>query len=152
MYQSQILPPGRHFIISLKVGKGDETLKILSMSSGGHLIFFLVHSYFDMKKHSKYTFSKRVLQSKLFWSVTKTANRVVRWLIETKAAENRRKNPYQSFVISCQISVADLYTFVHKLKINFCYRLSADCRATRIVFLIFAVNSTFFLKNAKTNG
>ena len=61
MYQSQILPPGRHFIISLKVGKGDETLKILSMSSGGHLIFFLVHSYFDMKKHSKYTFSKRVL-------------------------------------------------------------------------------------------
>ena len=35
--------------------------------------------------------------------------------IETKAAENQRKKQHQSFVNSCQISVADLYTFVPKL-------------------------------------
>ena len=75
--------------------------------------------------------------------------RVVKVLIETKAAENQRKKLHQSFVISCQISVPDLYSFVHKLKTNFRYKLSADCTATRITFLIFAAKSTFFQKKCQ---
>ena len=34
-------------------------------------------------------------------------------VIETNAAENRRKKRYQGFVISCQISVTNFYTYVH---------------------------------------
>ena len=63
-------------------------------------------------------------------------------LLRQKLQKTDVKEWQQSFVISCQISVADLYSFVHKLKTNFRYRLSADCRATRIVFLIFAVIRT----------
>ena len=69
--------------------------------------------------------------------------------IDTKSAKNRRKKQNPSFVISCQISVKVLHIFVHKLKTKLSYRLSADSRATSIVFLIFAVKSTFFPKNAK---
>ena len=75
--------------------------------------------------------------------------RVEEYFIDTKSAENRRKKQYPNFVISCQISVKVLHIFVHKLKTKLSYRLSADSRATSIVFLIFAVKSTFFPKNAK---
>ena len=37
-------------------------------------------------------------------------------LLIKKAAERRRKNRYQSLVISCQISFKDLYIFVENLK------------------------------------
>ena len=73
-------------------------------------------------------------------------NRVEEYFIDTKSAENRRKKQHPSFVISCQISVKVLHVFVHELKTKLSYRLSADSRATRIVFLIFAVKSTFFPK------
>ena len=63
-------------------------------------------------------------------------------LLRQKLQKTDVKEQHQNFVNSCQISVADLYSFVHKLKTNFRYRLSADCRATRIVFLIFAVIRT----------
>ena len=42
-----------------------------------------------------------------------------------------------------------MHIFVDKLKTKLRYRLSADSRATRIVFLILAVRSTLFPKNAK---
>ena len=62
--------------------------------------------------------------------------------IDTKSAKNRRKKQNPSFVITFQISVKVLHIFVHKLKTKLSYRLSADSRATTIVFLIFAVKST----------
>ena len=60
--------------------------------------------------------------------------RVEEYFIDTKSAENRRKKQYPSFVISCQISFKVFHIFVHKLKTKLRYRLSANSRATRIVF------------------
>ena len=79
----------------------------------------------------------------------RTAGSVEEYFIDTKSAENRRKKRYQCFIISCQVSVK-IGTFLLLIwRPMLWYRLSTDSRATRLVFLIFGVKSTFFSKSAK---